>query len=81
MNVDSAVVESTVLVELLRLVLTVLQGKQWQREVEDTNQTVIGVSLYLAELLHLSIYLSVHLLATRSTSAGPQKINKVGKRS
>ena len=60
MNVDSAVGESTVPVEELRLALTVLQGKQWQREEELPDQTVIGVSLnYLVDLLPLSIYLSI----------------------
>ena len=50
-DVDSAVKVLTVLVELLRLVLTVLQGKQWQREVGDTSQTAIGVSSsYLSKL-------------------------------
>ena len=46
----------TVLVELLRLVLTVLQGKQWQREVELLKQTAIGVSFEFSYQFGLAVY-------------------------
>ena len=51
-NVEIAVGERTVPGEELRLVLTVLQGKQWQQEEELLDQHVVGVSLnFLSELL------------------------------
>ena len=67
MGVKSAVKVLTVLVELLRLVLTVLQGKQWQQEAEVINQTVIGVSL--------NSYLSFRL-----TTDSCLELNKVNNR-
>ena len=42
-DVDSAAKVLTVLVELLRLVLTVPQGKPWQQEVELPNRIALGV--------------------------------------
>ena len=43
-HVDSAVKVLTVLVDILRLVITALKGKQWQQEVELPYQHALGVS-------------------------------------
>ena len=51
MNVDSVVGARTVRVKELRLVLVVLQGKQWQREEEPPDLTAYTVSLVLAKIL------------------------------